>query len=133
MKLRFALLVLVLALSCESAPRHLTPDPSLEDCFPTNPEVLSYLEGKPLPLDQAIPASKRRPWDRAINIKLEGITALSVATNGKRSGDGLWATTVTFMYDTGRARYRIEMIARHERIGERRVFHDHVLKRLIRL
>ena len=123
MRSSLSLLILLSQASCQPS----SPDGRFGcdgSAFPTNAEVLAYLEGKALPA--ALPGSK------LCDIHLDGIEALSVARRGIRADAGPWSTAISFVYSAGQARYNVEATVTHRVIGEQRVFYALQVVRIAR-
>jgi hypothetical protein len=91
---------------------------------PTNAEVLAYLEGKPLPVENL--------GKKPAVIRLEGIEALSVRSGGARSVCGWMVTAISFIYNTSRGRYTVEAALEHQTAGTQRVFSSFKITRISR-
>jgi hypothetical protein len=123
MRYWLSILILFLQASCQPSQTDTRFGYEGSTC-PTNAEVLAYLEGKPLPIP--------RRGDMLGEIRLEGIEALSVARSGIFADAGLWSTAISFVYNTGRARYNMEATVTHRVIGEQRVFYAFHVHRIAR-
>jgi len=122
MKSRFFLLLLLLAVSCRSHVPPARPVLDRPERWPTNAEVLLYLEGKQLPVSQ--------PENLPLVVNLDGIEALSVARNGSATEEGAWSTPISFVYNTTRKRYTIDAIVEHRLVGDLRRFTALEIKRV---
>jgi hypothetical protein len=122
MKPRFFLLLPLLAVSCRSHVSPARPGLDRPERWPTNAEVLIYLEGKPLPLP--------RPGNLPLVVNLDGIEALSVARNGSATEEGAWSTPISFVYNTTRKRYTIDAVVEHRLVGDLRLFTALEIKRV---
>jgi hypothetical protein len=124
MKPRFFLLLLLLAVSCRSHVPPARPVLDRPERWPTNAEVLNYLEGKPL----HVPQSENRP----LLVNLDGIEALSVGRNGCGADRGAWSTPISFVYNTTRKRYQVDAVVAHQMVDDRRVFTALEIKSMVR-
>jgi hypothetical protein len=124
MKLRFVLVLLLLTLSCRTSVLPPLCVAERPDRPPSNAEVLAYLQGKALPVEHLGSASPA--------IDLAGIEALSVARNSVRAHDEAWSTDLSFIYNTGRARYTVEAVVEHRVVDGQRIFNGFALKGIIR-
>ena len=114
MRPHFVFLLLLLVGSCRT---RVLPPPSFAgdpDSSPTNAEVLAYLNGKALPVPE--------PRSHPLNIRLEGVEALSVERKGVRAESGDWSTKISIIYNSSRARYDVTATVEHRVVDEQRVF-----------
>ena len=112
MKWRFVLLLLLLASSCRARALPPLSYADTPDRPPSNADVLACLQGKLLPVVQ--------PGNSPVAINLGGIEALSVARFSSRTGEDRWATDLSIIYNTGRARHMVEAIVEQRTIDGRR-------------
>ena len=75
-----------------------------------------------------IPAPK--PGTGELTLRQVGIEALSVERQGTRTAGGAWATRISLIYNTGRARFAIEAVVEHQLIDGQRTFTAFRLKRV---
>jgi hypothetical protein len=129
------LIVVVLGVACSSpsspAP---SPEPPRKDGphegYPTKEEVLAYLDGKAVSLtDPKQPAGKD---EKPHILKRDQIEALQVNPSGSSFNDGPWSTTVNFIFNTGDARYAMEIWVSHRLVENKRAFFGMQVKQVSR-
>ena len=124
MKRRFVLVLLLFSLSCRSQvhpPRAVVDDPARP---PSNAEVLACLHGQVLPVGHSGPPP--------LVINLGGIEALSVARHSVPVRSDAWSTSLSIIYNTGRARYSFDGDIEHRIIDGQRVCSGFAVRRVVR-
>jgi hypothetical protein len=98
-----------------------TPKPAEPiDGWPTQEEVLAYLDGKSVPLSDPNRPSGERHWNHVL--KREQVEALEVRHSGTRVEDGPWDTPVSFILNTATGRYAVDAVVSHKLIENKRAF-----------
>jgi hypothetical protein len=124
-KPRSALLFLLLLASCGPGGGSIDSNDPGPESWPTNADVVAYLDGQPIPT--------LKSGSREVKIRPVGIEALSVEPHGSPTADGSWATRISLIYNSGRARFTIDAVVEHRLIEGRRTFTAFLVKRVQRL
>lgn len=126
MKRLLLVLLLSSAVACQrpttnsaGSPPSPTPGETSSDGYPSKEELLTYLEGKSMPL--VVGQSDAKPAD-SIVLHREQIEALSVSQGGYSVNGGPWNTSVTFLVNTEKGKYAVVADVQHRRVENKRAF-----------
>jgi hypothetical protein len=118
-------LISLAAMGCQPATATFSavaPSPKAKgpsQAYPTNEEVLDYLDGKTISLDTPDAPAKGKAQ---LVLRRNQIEALDVSDSGTQLTGGPWVTGVTFLLKTDQGSYAVKMTVQHQLVDDKRAF-----------